>query len=207
MPVDLLLVFFVTACLLAVAPGPDNIFVLTQSLVYGSRAGLLVILGLCTGLVLHTALVTLGLAALIASSASLLLLIKLIGAAYLLYLAGQNWQASRQPQAKAAALKLGDWQLYRRGIIMNATNPKVGMFFLAFLPQFVDVSYGPVSRQMVLLGMLFILSTLLVFGGIALIAGQLGKGLEEFGSTRIRFMRLVSVVFVLLALNLFIDLI
>ena len=207
MPVDLLWLFFVTACLLAVAPGPDNIFVLTQSLAYGSRAGLLVILGLCTGLVLHTTLVTLGLAALIASSDSLLLMIKLIGAAYLLYLAWQHWQASRQPQAKAAALKLGGWQLYRRGIIMNATNPKVGMFFLAFLPQFVDVSHGPVSRQIVILGMLFILATLLIFGGMALIAGQLGKGLVGFGSTGTGFTRLVSVVFVLLALNLFVDLI
>lgn len=207
MPAELLLVFFVTASLLAIAPGPDNIFVLTQSLAYGSRAGLLVVLGLCSGLVMHTTLVALGLAALIASSDKLLVFIKLLGAAYLIYLAWQNWQHSRQLQAGNSTVKLDDWQLYRRGIIMNATNPKVGLFFLAFLPQFLDVSHGPLTTQMILLGGLFILSTLLVFGGIALLAGRLGQQMQMASGRRVWFSRAVSVIFVLLAMNLFIDLI
>ncbi|MDJ0834568.1 MAG: LysE family translocator [Gammaproteobacteria bacterium] len=207
MPVELLLVFFVTASLLAITPGPDNIFVLTQSLAYGSRAGLLVVLGLCTGLVMHTSLVALGLAALIASSDQLLLVIKLLGAAYLLYLAWQNWQHSRQLQTGSSPVQLRNWQLYRRGIIMNATNPKVGLFFLAFLPQFLDVGYGPLTTQMILLGGLFILSTLLVFGAIAVLAGRLGQQMQMASGRRLWFSRSVSVIFVLLALNLFIDLV
>ena len=207
MPAELLLVFFFTASLLAVAPGPDNIFVLTQSLAYGSRAGLLVVLGLCTGLIMHTTLVALGLAALIASSDQLLIFIKLLGAAYLIYLAWQNWQQSRQLQAGNSPVRLDNWQLYRRGIIMNATNPKVGLFFLAFLPQFLDVAYGPLPTQMILLGGLFILSTLLVFGGIALLAGRLGQQMQMASGRQVWFTRAVSVIFVLLALNLFIDLI
>jgi len=202
MPFDLLILFFSTSMLLALVPGPDNLFVLTQSLVFGSRAGLLVTIGLCSGLVLHTTLVALGLAAVIAASEQLLILIKVTGVAYLLYLALLSWQDSAQQKTRKPRRALSAWQLYRRGIIMNATNPKVALFFLAFLPQFIDVSYGAVTTQVMLLGLLFMLSTVLVFGGIALLAGRYSERLNQSHSRRLLLNRLVSIIFIFLAVNL-----
>jgi threonine/homoserine/homoserine lactone efflux protein len=201
MPLELLGAFFISALLLALVPGPDNVFVLGQSLVYGRRAGLLVVLGLCSGLILHTALVALGLATILLASPVALMLVKSCGAVYLLYLAFLCWRDSSQPSITQTE-KLGAAQLYRRGLIMNASNPKVAIFFLAFLPQFVDPAYGRVSLQVVLLGLLFMLSTVLVFGAIALLAGYYSAHLQSSARHRRLLNRLVSVIFVLLALNL-----
>ncbi len=202
MPIDILLLFFATAVLLALTPGPDNLFVLTQSLAFGHRAGVLVTLGLCSGLIFHTSLVAFGLAAIMAASENLLLVIKVIGVAYLLYLAFRSWQDSGGSVQKKPMRQLSQWALYRRGVIMNATNPKVALFFLAFLPQFVDVKYGPVAFQVIALGVLFMLATILVFGGIALLAGRYSERLNQSPQRRLILHRSVSVVFVLLALNL-----
>ena len=207
MPFDLLLLFFGTSILLCLIPGPDNIFVLSLSLVFGSRAGLLVVLGLCTGLIFHTSLVALGLAAIIATSEQLLILIKVVGMSYLLYLAFLSWKDSGRINAEKPMELLSSWQLYRRGIIMNSTNPKVALFFLAFLPQFVDVSYGAMSSQIMLLGLLFMLSTILVFGAVALLAGFYSERLNQSAQSRIILNRSVSVIFVLLAMNLLFNLV
>ena len=205
MPFDLLIVFFSTSLLLGLVPGPDNFFVLTQSLVFGSRAGFLVTLGLCTGLIFHTSLVALGLAALIATSEQLLILIKVVGICYLLYLAVLSWKDSgRQNQAKPQR-QLSSAQLYRRGIIMNVSNPKAALFFLAFLPQFINVSYGSVTTQVMLLGLIFIVATVLVFGGIALLAGRYSKQLNQSVQRRVILNRFVSIVFVFLAANLLLN--
>jgi len=202
MPADLLLIFFATAALLALTPGPDNVFVLTQSLAFGHRAGLLVTLGLCTGLIFHTTLVALGLAAIIAASENLLMLVKLLGIGYLLYLAYASWRDSGGSTSNRPRRRLTPLQLYRRGVIMNATNPKVALFFLAFLPQFIDVKYGAVGSQVMLVGGLFMLATVLVFGGIALLAGRYSERLNQSASRRLILHRTVSMVFVFLAANL-----
>jgi len=207
MPFDQLILFFGTSLLLGLVPGPDNLFVLSQSLVFGSRAGLLVMLGLCTGLIFHTTLVAAGLAALIAASEQLLILIKMLGAGYLLYLALLSWKDSGRQKSAKTHRQLSSGQLYRRGIIMNATNPKVALFFLAFLPQFIHVSYGAVSTQVMLLGVIFILSTILVFGGIALLAGRYSERLNKSSHRRVILNRSVSVIFVFLAANLILNLI
>jgi threonine/homoserine/homoserine lactone efflux protein len=200
---EIVAVFFLAACLLALTPGPDNLFVLSQSLAYGARAGLMVTLGLCTGLLGHTTLVAVGLAALIAASPLGLSVIKAIGALYLLYLGWQSWFASAEEQSVDRVSASSDGRLYRRGIVMNLTNPKVSLFFVAFLPQFVDAAGTRAEIQMVLLGGLFILSTLLVFGAIALLSGFFHARMIAASGSRKRFMnRLVSVVFVALAVNL-----
>jgi threonine/homoserine/homoserine lactone efflux protein len=139
-PLDILSVFFAASFLLALAPGPDNLFVLTQAAIRGWRAGLAITAGLCTGLLVHTAAVAFGVAAIVQASTIAFAGLKLIGAAYLLYLA---WQAFHAP-AESLELTTGPavplFPLYCRGIIMNITNPKVSIFFLAFLPQFADPS-------------------------------------------------------------------
>lgn len=202
LPLDTALAFFAASVLLGLSPGPDNIFVLTQSALRGPRAGILVTLGLCTGLIVHTLLVAFGVAAIFQASDLAFNALKIAGAAYLLHLA---WQAFRAP---ASPIRLGQAEapagraLYRRGIVMNITNPKVSVFFLAFLPQFADPARGPISMQMLLLGGLFILATLLVFGGVALTAGALGKRLGRSARAQLVMNRVAGTVFALLALKL-----
>lgn len=199
---ETLITFFAASALLALAPGPDNIFVMTQSALRGRAAGIAVTFGLCTGLIGHTAAVTLGLAALFAASSMAFTLLKLCGAGYLLWLAWQSFRASSAGTDAVKADHLNSWQLYRRGILMNITNPKVSIFFLAFLPQFVDPSKGAVSLQMSVLGIVFILATILVFGGIALMAGALGGWLQRSPGVQ-RFMnRVTGTLFAGLAIRL-----
>ncbi|MGO4307520.1 LysE family translocator [Cupriavidus sp. RAF12] len=172
---DTLLPFLGIAILLGLAPGPDNIFVLLQSAMHGTRAGLTVVLGLCTGLLVHTAVVAVGLAALLAASVVAFTVLKIAGALYLVYLA---WQAFRAPVGElpkaGEGVKPGK-HMYWRGVVMNLTNPKVVIFFLAFLPQFVTPERGHVALQLMVLGFVFILATLLVFGAIAWFSGVFGR--------------------------------
>lgn len=176
-PIATLAAFFAASTLLALAPGPDNIFVLTQSALRGKEAGLIVTIGLCTGLIVHTTAVAFGVAVIFQASAAAFTVLKLIGAAYLLYLAWQIFRASSAKINTRSATKLSFAKLYRRGIIMNVTNPKVSIFFLAFLPQFADPQRGSLTMQLMMLGGTFIISTLIVFGSIAILAGSLGEWL------------------------------
>lgn len=175
---ETLAVFFGASVLLALSPGPDNVFVLLQSAMHGRRTGLMIVLGLCTGLVVHTLAVALGLAALFAASESAFLVLELCGAAYLVYLA---WQALRAPVGNlpGATGEHAAARMYRRGVVMNLTNPKVAVFFLAFLPQFTSPERGGIAPQLVALGLVFILATLLVFGAIAMFSGALGAVLQR----------------------------
>ena len=201
-PTDILLLFISASLALAVAPGPDNLFVLSQSALFGSRSGLLVTLGLCTGLLLHIAAATLGVAAIFQTSPLAFNLLKAVGAAYLVLLAVQAFRAG------AAGLEVGSHSgsgaraLYFRGIIMNVTNPKVALFFLAFLPQFTDGARGSVALQMLLLGSFFMVSTLLVFGVVAYFAGFLGDRQQRSGALQKTLNRVAGVIFIGLAVRL-----
>ena len=191
-------VFFGASVLLALSPGPDNFFVLLHSALHGRKAGMLIVLGLCTGLLGHTAAVALGLAALLAASETAFLVLKLCGAAYLLYLAWQAFSAPAQALAAEPA-RVQPGSMYRRGIFMNLTNPKVAMFFLAFLPQFTDPAQGAVARQVAVLGFAFIVATLLVFGAIAMFSGTLGALLQRSSVARRLLNWISGAVFVALA--------
>jgi len=201
-PVESALVFFAASALLALAPGPDNLFVLTLSALHGRKAGLLVTLGLCTGLIGHTLAVALGVAALFQASAIAFTALKIAGACYLLYLAWGAFRATASRIEAGPATAPNGWQLYRRGIVMNLTNPKVSIFFLAFLPQFADPARGSLTLQLILLGGIFMIAALLVFSGIAAIAGSLGSWLNRSGRAQIVMNRVAGTLFVLLALKL-----
>jgi len=198
----ILLMFFTTSILLALSPGPDNLFVMTQAAQQGRRAGLLVTLGLCTGLLVHTAAVTFGIAALFKASAAAFTILKFTGAGYLLYLAVLSMRAGTATGATTAAVRLGSAALYRRGIIMNITNPKVSIFFLAFLPQFVDPSKGPLHLQFLLLGGIFIVATIIVFGAISILAGVFGERFRESAFVQKVLNRAAAGIFAGLALKL-----
>lgn len=209
--IETLLAFFGVSVLLALSPGPDNIFVLVQSAQRGWRAGMCVVLGLCLGLVGHTAAVALGLAAVFAASAVAFTVLKFCGAAYLAWLAWGVLRApvagGEAPAAGAAAAgerpaASGALRMVGRGVVMNLTNPKVLVFFLAFLPQFADPARGAMARQIMLLGLVFMLATLLVFGAIACFSGAFGAILQRSARAQRLLNRVAALVFLGLALRL-----
>jgi threonine/homoserine/homoserine lactone efflux protein len=197
-----LLMFFTTSILLALSPGPDNLIVMTQAAQQGRKAGLLVTLGLCTGLLFHTAAVTFGLAALFKASALAFTVLKCTGAGYLLYLAWLSFRAGTETGSSAVADRLNSAALYRRGIIMNITNPKVSIFFLAFLPQFADPTKGSLPVQLLLLGGIFIVATIIVFGAISILAGVFGEKFRKSAFAQKLLNRAAAFIFAGLALKL-----
>jgi threonine/homoserine/homoserine lactone efflux protein len=201
-PFDTLFLFFAASVALALAPGPDNIFVLTQSALHGRLSGFLVTIGLCTGLLVHTAAVSFGIAVIFQTSDLAFNALKAIGASYLLYLAWRAFQAGESNFSEQEDIALSRRKLYLRGILMNVTNPKVAIFFLAFLPQFANPSRGSLALQMLTLGAVFMLAALIVFGTIAWAAGFIGNWLKRTRGAQIVINRFAGTVFVGLALRL-----
>lgn len=199
---EVALSFFGIAVLLALSPGPDNLFVLTQSVLWGRTAGLCVVLGLCTGVLGHTVAVSVGLAAVFAASSAAFMAVKLVGAAYLLYLAWGALRAGSASLQGGRAPRQTGGQLYRRGVFMSLTNPKVTVFFLAFLPQFASPARGSIGLQMFMLGVLFMLAALLVFSAIAVFSGAVGERLQRSPAAQVWLNRLAGIVFIGLALKL-----
>jgi len=201
MLIETLILFAMTSALLAISPGPDNIFVLTQSMLFGKRTGILITLGLCTGLVFHTSIVAFGVASLIQATPWAFMALKMFGAMYLLHLAWQVIKSAPQ-QLTGEGEVLSDKALYLRGIVMNISNPKVSLFFLAFLPQFTHPEAGSMAAQIVLLGMVFGVISLLIFSGIAVAASQIGKALTQHPGLQQALKNITALIFVLLAVNL-----
>ena len=171
--------FLMSSILLTLAPGPDILYLLTKSLADGAKAGIILACGLVSGIIFHTTLVMVGVAAFISSSATAMLLLKIFGAAYLLYLAFGAFKSARAGKQLGIRNKeLGTKKpsaLYKRGVLMNVLNPKVLLFFLAFLPQFVDLTRDGSSLQILFLGIVFAAQALIIFSIIALFAGRVRK--------------------------------
>ncbi len=201
-PIDVALLFMGAAIALAAVPGPDNIFVMTQSALYGRMSGVIVTLGLASGLIVHTTAAALGVAVIFQTSQTAFAILKYAGAAYLVYLAYQAFTASGSKLNAEEAPRIPTRKLYLRGLIMNIANPKVTIFILAFLPQFVDPANGPLIPQFYQLGALMFLATLIVFGGVALAAGTLGALLRGSASVQLWLNRVSGMIFVALALKL-----
>jgi threonine/homoserine/homoserine lactone efflux protein len=199
---DPLVIFLLASLFLAITPGPDNLYVLMQSVVYGYKTGVFITLGLCTGLIMHTAAVAMGLTLLLQSSPYILPLLKLFGAGYLVYLSSQSYRAEAIDISLLNHEALTILQSYQRGIILNVSNPKVGLFFLAFLPQFTNIEQGGLVEQTLLLGFMFIAITVIVFTVIALISSSLRDFL--IGSPRVQKVmhRVTALVLLGLALHL-----
>ncbi|MDP5100788.1 MAG: LysE family translocator [Nonlabens sp.] len=178
--IESLVSFAFATLLLALSPGPDNIFVLTQSVARGSQYGIAIASGLITGCIVHTSVVALGFAVVIRDNEWLLYSIKIAGAVYLLYLAFKIYKSSAAIQfGDTKQSKQGLWKLYRVGITMNLLNPKVTLFFLALLPQFIIKDSVPDWMQIYVLGGVFMLVSLLVFYAIALLAGKAAQFIKS----------------------------
>lgn len=202
MTTEALLTFILASSLLSLAPGPDNIFVLLQSALHGRKAGLLITLGLCTGLLVHTALVAAGVAAIFLVNTVAFSLLKFVGAFYLIFLAAQAWQAGSNSLSTTIQPQMSPWQLYRRGIFMNITNPKVAIFFLAFLPQFATPNEKGIALQIIMLGAIFIVLAWFIFSLIAILAARLAQWFRQSPGVQQAMNRVTAVVFVALAVRL-----
>lgn len=171
--------FLGAAVVLTLMPGPDNLFTLTQSIGKGKNAGIFTTFGLCTGLLVHITATAIGLSAVIYHSALAFTLVKYAGAAYLLYLAYKSFKEKGSSFNLETNDSLNHKSLYKKGIIMNLLNPKVSLFFLAFFPQFINYENGNVSIQMLVLGMIFLIQTLIIFSLISVFAGKIGSFLRQ----------------------------
>lgn len=175
--------YFLTASiLLTIAPGPDNLYLLTKSLSSGAKAGVILSAGLVSGIVFHTFLVMAGVAAIIQNSQFAMNLLKILGALYLLYLATKSFKSARLNKKISMQKSDSDsacFELYRRGVLMNVLNPKVLLFFLAFLPQFVNLSADNASTQIILLGLTFAVQGFIIFSAIAIFAGHVRKFIAQ----------------------------
>ena len=164
---------------LAISPGPDNIFVLIQSITNGRKFGLAVVAGLMTGCLVHTTLLAFGVSAIIKNNPIIFTIIKIFGAVYLLYLAisvyrGGNTISINIENKQVKSLS----SLFRQGFIMNVLNPKVTIFFLAFFPGFLFSNSISTIIQFYVLGLLFIVISSLVFSSIALLSGSISTFLR-----------------------------
>lgn len=181
MDFTLLITFLGASVLLSFMPGPDNIYVLSESLSRGAKTGILISIGLVSGVLIHTALAATGLSILIYKSDIAFKVVSYIGGAYLIYLA---YLASKE---KPINLEIDNEfikdksavKLILKGFVMNVSNPKVSLFFIAFLPKFVDPKSGNIIFQMLILGLIFIVQALVIFSGIALLAGRFSKTLNN----------------------------
>jgi threonine/homoserine/homoserine lactone efflux protein len=164
--------FLVATLALNLAPGPDMTYVAARSLGQGRRAGLISALGISAGCLVHLIAATAGVAVLLRAWPAAFLFIRITGAAYLIYLgAGLLWHAGRGAALRAVA-DATDGEIFRQGAITNLLNPKVAMFFLAFLPQFVDPAGPSAALQILGLGVLFNVSGTLVNVAVAWMAGS-----------------------------------
>ena len=194
--------FVMASLVLAFVPGPDLVFVLTESMVRGRRAGLLATAGLCSGLIVHTAAVALGVAALVQASPTAFATLRYLGAASLLSLAWRAFHTASLPIGEKEAGSIVDRAIYRRAAIMNVTNPKVLIFFLAFLPQFAEPARGNVAGQMIVLGAIFMACSALCFSLVSWMAHPVGAWIRRAPMRQARLNQGAGLIFVALAVKL-----
>ena len=196
--------FLATAILVTLAPGPDNLMVLSIGMARGRAQGVAFGLGCALGCLNHTLLAALGVSALIAASPTAFTTLKIAGGVYLIWLGIQairNARALGTPQdGKGPAETHG--RLFVKGLVANAINPKVILLFLAFLPQFVDSRRGHVAWQIVQLGVLFTVETVIVFGAIGWFAVRVGERLARRPAIGAWLDRVAGGIFVALGLRL-----
>ena len=199
--IETIITFITASVVLSLVPGPDNLFVMSNSALRGWKIGLYTTLGLCTGLIGHTILVAIGVSVIFQTSAIAFNGLKIIGAFYLVYLAWLSIQNKELNLGKASQ-DSSNKSYYLTGVVMNLTNPKVAIFFLVFLPQFVN-SNNNVSSQIFLLGLLFIISAFFVFTSIAYLSSFLEGTLKKSKTINKNLNLVAALIYIALAVNLF----
>ena len=202
--IEVLLAFLAASALITIAPGPDNLMVLSVGISRGRKAGIGFGLGCALGCFVHTLWATLGIGAVVLASEATFTTLKMAGAAYLVYIGLMAWRYAGKMalvQIDAGSAEPIGVHL-RRGFIANVINPKVALFFIAFLPQFVDQGRGAVWPQMLLLGALFAAQTVVIFGSLGWFAGSIGTRLQRQPRLAVWLDRCAAAIFIGLALHL-----
>lgn len=194
--------FVLAALLICVTPGPDMVYVVTHGLSQGIRAGLVASLGMAAGMVFHTTAVTLGLAGLVNASPLTYDLVRWGGAVYLAVLGWKTLRAARTTPEFADVPRVPLRTVFRRAALTNLLNPKILLFYLAFLPQFTDPARGRLALQFLVLGLVFVLLGLLVDGAVALLSGRIGDWLLRRPAASRRLNEAAGLVFLGLAARL-----
>ena len=197
----ILLSFMGATALLAISPGPDNIYVLIQSVTNGVKYGIATVLGLISGCIVHTTLVAFGASAIIKANENLYLTLKVFGASYLVFLAYKVFKNDATISLKTSAASKKKWSaLFKQGVIMNVLNPKVSIFFLAIFPGFLFSDTLSMKSQFFALGFIFMGVSLLIFSVIALLAGTIATYLKAHANIGIVLKWLQIIVFVGIAI-------
>jgi threonine/homoserine/homoserine lactone efflux protein len=168
-------VFLAAAFLLLMTPGPAVIYIVTRSVEQGRRAGLMSVVGICTGTLAHVAAAALGISALLVTSARAFDVLRYLGAVYLIVLGIRTLSAHDAEPGTATVAQASLRRIFAQGVIVNLLNPHTALFFFAFLPQFVDPARGAVPLQIVTLGLLFILMSATTDAVWAIGAGTAGN--------------------------------
>ena len=200
--IETIITFITASVVLSLVPGPDNLFVMSNSALRGWKIGFYTTLGLCTGLIGHTILVGIGVSVIFQTSPMAFNGLKIIGAFYLVYLAWLSIQ-NKELNLGEASQDISNKSYYLTGVVMNLTNPKVAIFFLVFLPQFVNSNNHNVTSQIFLLGLLFICSAFFVFTSIAYLSSFLEGILKKSKTVNKNLNLLAAIIYIALAINLF----
>lgn len=187
-----LTVFAAAALLFAVVPGPAVIYIVTRSVDQGRAAGVVSALGIATGTFVHVPAAAIGLSALLVSSSTAFTTVKYLGAAYLIYLGIRQLLDREERELHAAPATRSLRRIYAQGALVGVLNPKTALFFLAFLPQFVDPARGSTAVQLIVLGVLLVCISMMSDSCYALLTGTAGVWLRRRGPTFMRRQRLVS---------------
>ena len=171
-------VFLAASVILIITPGPDTMYVIARGVGQGRKAGLLSALGICTGLLFHILAAVLGLSLLLRTSALAFSFVKYAGCVYLLYLGIMTLRDKSGTGEGLARPPAPNREIFLQGVVTNVLNPKICIFFLAFLPQFVNGNDASRSMQMFMLGAIFTVMGLCWLGGLALLSGRLGEKLR-----------------------------
>ena len=197
-----LLIFLGATLALNLTPGPDMLYVIARSVAEGRRAGIASAFGIAGGTMVHTLAVVLGLSSLLLAVPFTYDAVRFGGAAYLVYIGLRALIRPSAPGDGPSVEPASPWVIFRQGVVTNVLNPKVALFFLAFLPQFADPARGNVPGQLLLLGVLFNVSATLVNLAVAFVASRAGRwGRARMGNSAL-LQRLTGVVFVGLGVRL-----
>src|SRR5688500_6632601 len=195
--------FILTGLLLNITPGQDTLYIVGRSMSQGRRAGLLSVLGISSGSVIHTFAAAFGMSAILATSAQAFLIVKLAGAAYLTYLGVRMILEPARPAAEAAQFEgESPWAIYRAGLLTNVLNPKVALFFMALLPQFVSASADSRVLAFLFLGAVFIVNVTLWCLVLVWAAAAISRRLRGRSSTGLALKRATGAIFVGLGVRL-----
>ncbi|OLF39929.1 MULTISPECIES: LysE family translocator [unclassified Psychrobacter] len=203
--------FVLAAILLNLTPGTDTMYIITRSVSHGSAAGFYSVLGIISGILVHTVFAALGLSIILINSPLAFTIVKYIGASYLCYL-GIKMLMSKQPsllanhlpksRPSAPANSIAHWQIYKQGVLTNVFNPKVALFFLAFFPQFIDPSYTHSALSFLILGLSFALTGFVWCSCLALLASKFSANLRKNPAIEVILNKISGVVFIGLGVKL-----